>query len=73
MNISEHFLCLCLIIETSIRQKKLNEALMHMIVKDLQPPRIVEDEGFKNFVSILDPRYTTTLKYLLFLSVKVYF
>lgn len=28
-----------------------------MIVKDLQPLSIVEDDGFRNFVKTLDPRY----------------
>lgn len=28
-----------------------------MIAKDLQPVSIVEDEGFRNLVKILDPRY----------------
>ena len=36
--------------------QKIEQTLLDMIVKDLQPPSIVEDDGFKQFVSILDPR-----------------
>jgi len=31
---------------------------MQMIAKDIQPFSIVDDEGFRNFVKVLDPRYT---------------
>ena len=40
----------------STKRKVLDKALMNMIVTDLQPSSIVEGVGFKNFVSVLDPR-----------------
>ncbi|KAG1925517.1 zinc finger BED domain-containing protein [Pimephales promelas] len=39
------------------RQRELDEALLNMVVKDLQPFTIVEDEGFRAFVNKLDPSY----------------
>ncbi|KAI2665831.1 E3 SUMO-protein ligase ZBED1 [Labeo rohita] len=39
------------------RKKELDDALINMIVKDLQPFSIMEDEGFKAFVNKLDPTY----------------
>lgn len=37
-----------------------------MICKDFQPFSVVEDDGFKNFIKLLDPRYNlpsrTTLR-----------
>lgn len=39
------------------RKKELDYTLVNMIVKDLQPFSIVEDEGFKEFVKKLDPTY----------------
>lgn len=43
---------------TVSRKQKLDEALVDMIVKDGQPFSIVEDEGFQNFIKILDPSYS---------------
>ncbi len=40
------------------RKQRLYEALVDMIVKDGQPFSVVEDEGFRNFVKILDPSNT---------------
>ncbi len=40
------------------RKQRLDEALVDMIVKDGQPVSLVKDEGFRNFVKILDPSYT---------------
>ena len=40
------------------RKKKLDEALVNMVVKDSQPFSIVNDCGFKEFVALLDPTYT---------------
>lgn len=40
------------------KKKRLDEALLKMTVKDLQPLSLVENEGFKQLVSLLDPRYT---------------
>lgn len=39
------------------RQKLLEEKLMRMIVKDMQPFSMVEDEGFKDLLHTLDPRF----------------
>lgn len=39
------------------RQKKLDRALLKMIVKDFQAFSIVEDKGFREFSSLLDPSY----------------
>lgn len=57
-------MCVCLFIvdvvsHTVSRKQKLDEALVDMIVKDGQPFSIVEDEGFQNFIKILDPSYST--------------
>ena len=41
----------------SRRRASIDEALLHMIVTDLQPVSVVEDKGFKNFVKVLDPKY----------------
>ena len=35
----------------------IDGALLDMVVKDCQPFSIVEDVGFKKFVSLLDPNY----------------
>lgn len=40
------------------RKQELDEALVNMIVKDLQPFSIVDDSGFKDFVALLDLTYT---------------
>lgn len=37
--------------------KKIDEALVRMLAVDLQPPSIVEDRGFLNFIRAVDPRY----------------
>lgn len=38
-------------------QKKIDDALIQMITKDFQPFKIVEDEGFRHFVHLLNPSY----------------
>ncbi|KAL4153704.1 hypothetical protein QTP88_001537 [Uroleucon formosanum] len=38
-------------------QKKIDDALIKMITKDFQPFKIVEDEGFRHFVHLLNPSY----------------
>lgn len=38
-------------------QKKIDDALIKMLTKDFQPFKIVEDEGFRNFVHLLNPSY----------------
>ena len=35
----------------------LDDALVNMIVTDLQPASIVEDDGFLKFLKVLDPKY----------------
>lgn len=45
------------ILADSNRCKLLNSALVEMIATDMQPLRVVEDTGFRKFVSTLDPRY----------------
>jgi len=44
------------------RQKRVNSAILHMIVKDLQPFSVVDDEGFRSLLripSIIIPSRTT--------------
>ena len=48
---------LCNCIGNSTRKHILDEALLNMIVKDMQPTSIVEDAGFKKLVAALDPRF----------------
>lgn len=38
-------------------QQKIDDALIKMITKDFQPFKMVEDEGFRNFVHLLNPSY----------------
>jgi zinc finger BED domain-containing protein 1 (E3 SUMO-protein ligase ZBED1) len=38
-------------------QKKLDNSLMKLFIKDLQPFSVVEDTGFKEFVNMLNPGY----------------
>ena len=40
------------------RKQALDDALVEMVVKDLQLFSVVEDEGFRAFVGKLDPAYT---------------
>ena len=39
------------------RQKRLNNMLLKIIIKDMQPFFIVEDQGFQDFISAIDPSY----------------
>ena len=41
----------------SARKKKLDNLLLGLVTKDMQPFTIVEDKGFREFVQGLDPRY----------------
>ncbi|XP_051996488.1 E3 SUMO-protein ligase ZBED1-like [Xyrauchen texanus] len=43
--------------DDSPRAAALTRSLGEMIVRDLQPMSVVEDEGFQAFVKALDPRY----------------
>ena len=45
---------------TSARKHKIDQALVKIIVKDMTPPSIVEDDGFIEFIGVLDPRYVHT-------------
>ncbi|CAH0562946.1 unnamed protein product [Brassicogethes aeneus] len=42
----------------SERKKALDNAVAKFVIKDLQPLSVVEDEGFKNLIFELDPRYS---------------
>ena len=42
---------------TTQQQKKLDDALVEMVARDMQPSTIVEDKGFNKLVHLLDPRY----------------
>ena len=46
-----------IIFVTVSRKLMLDDALVDVIVKDAQPFALVEDEGFKAFVHLLDPTY----------------
>ncbi|GFR91484.1 zinc finger BED domain-containing protein 4 [Elysia marginata] len=41
----------------SAKKKFLDDLVVNMIVKDLQPFSVVEDEGFRSLVAGLDPKY----------------
>ena len=43
------------------RSKRITELLALMIARDLQPAAIVEGEGFKRFLSFLEPGYVISL------------
>lgn len=38
-------------------KKRVDDKLVCMIVEDMQPYRVVEDKGFRDFVATVDPRY----------------
>ena len=42
----------------SPKQREISEAMVKMIVKDIRPISIVENEGFRDLISLLEPRYT---------------
>ncbi|XP_036069592.1 zinc finger BED domain-containing protein [Oryzias melastigma] len=44
------------------RKQLLDEALVDMVIKDSQPFSVVEDEGFRDFVDLLDPTYILPTK-----------
>ena len=43
--------------KTSPQQKALDDCLLEMVVLDIQPASVVEDQGYRRFVNMLDPRY----------------
>jgi len=47
------------------RQKRLNNMLLKMIVRDFQPFSVVEDGGFRDFVTALDPSFTIPTRQML--------
>ncbi|TSM04878.1 Zinc finger BED domain-containing protein 4 [Bagarius yarrelli] len=40
------------------RQSLISETIAKMIIRDLQPVQIVENEGFRELLKLLEPRYT---------------
>ena len=45
-------------IETSHRRLQIDKALIDMIVVDLLPVSIVEDRGFRQFLKVIDQKYS---------------
>ena len=45
------------ITEDSLRRKAIDNALVKMLVLDMQPANIVHDEGFQDFLKVIDPKY----------------
>ena len=43
--------------KASPQLKSLNDCLLEMLILDMQPASVVEDLGFKRFVSMLDSHY----------------
>ena len=41
----------------SVKQQRIEKALVEMITTDMKPSSIVTDSGFKKFVNTLDPCY----------------
>ena len=42
------------------KQAIIDEAVIEMIERDMQPFSVVKDKGFRNLVKTLDPRYQLT-------------
>lgn len=40
------------------KQEKINKLILNVIIKDLQPFLIIEDDGFKSLINELEPAYT---------------
>ncbi|XP_015429327.1 PREDICTED: zinc finger BED domain-containing protein 4 [Dufourea novaeangliae] len=51
--------------DTDDKKLKLDKALVDVVVKDLQPFSIVEDEGFRAYTKNLDPEYNLPNRKLL--------
>nr|CAH7714552.1 unnamed protein product [Callosobruchus chinensis] len=47
------------------REKKINDLILKMIVKDLQPFSVVEDSGFRDLMNYLEPNYKLPSRYVL--------
>ena len=43
---------------SSPAQSKITNAIVNMLITDIRPLHMVENEGFKNLISLLEPRYT---------------
>ena len=41
----------------SKKQMELNQSLARLIVRDMRPVNTVQTESFKDYTSLLDPRY----------------
>ncbi|XP_074030331.1 E3 SUMO-protein ligase ZBED1-like [Leptinotarsa decemlineata] len=48
-----------------VREKKINDLIFKMIVKDIQPFSMVEDAGFKDLINFLQPGYKIPTRYIL--------
>ncbi len=44
--------------ESSLRRAQIDKALLNMIVVDLLPVSIVEDRGFRQFMKVIDHKYS---------------
>lgn len=42
---------------TDSKKEMVNEALVNMVIKDSQPFSIVDDDGFRELLHVLDPTY----------------
>ena len=43
---------------SSPAQTSITNAIVQMLITDIRPLHMVESEGFKNLISLLEPRYT---------------
>nr|XP_022920550.1 zinc finger BED domain-containing protein 1-like [Onthophagus taurus] len=47
------------------KEKKINDLIFKMVIKDLQPFSVVEDVGFKDLINYLEPGYKIPSRYIL--------
>ena len=52
--LSDKNMQITLILENSHQRKRIDLALVRMIATDMQPPSIVEDKGFRDFLKVID-------------------
>lgn len=57
ISIASHFKSTVLYDSNSKRKAEIDKALIEMIVKDVQPYNIVDNEGFVQYTQVLDPNY----------------
>lgn len=50
---------------SAIKEKKINYLIFKMIIKDLQPFSVVDDTGFKDLITYLEPGYKIPSRYIL--------